>query len=194
MKCIGNVEGLALARESASTRHLEDTMNDWIQRSETKIYLMEMDREMILSQCRTLHDQNSYIQGKLCHVESECRTLHDQNSYMQGKLYHVESDNVVLRDRISVLENSSTLLTDIRNRFLSIFKRKHMDKRVTANRLTAEDWDFIDSGNIDAHGGNARFDATLYSPGGRTDIAVFQQLYGVQPSVIQEQQPITRNT
>jgi hypothetical protein len=60
-----------------------------------------------------------------------------------------------------------------------------MDKRIVANRLTDEDHDFINSGNIDAHGGNARFDATLYSPGGRTDVAVFQQLYGVHPSIIQ---------
>jgi hypothetical protein len=35
----------------------------------------------------------------------------------------------------------------------------------------------------DAHGGN--IDATLYSPaGGRTDLAVFQKLYGVHPFII----------
>lgn len=36
-----------------------------------------------------------------------------------------------------------------------------MDKRIVANRLTDEEQDFINSGNIDAHDGNARFDATL---------------------------------
>jgi hypothetical protein len=60
-----------------------------------------------------------------------------------------------------------------------------MDKRIPANRLTALDNSFIDAGNFDAHGGNARFDATLYFPGGeRTDTTVFQTLYGVDPGVI----------
>ena len=60
-----------------------------------------------------------------------------------------------------------------------------MDKRIPANRLTALDHSFIDAGNFDAHGGNARFDATLYFPDGeRTDTTVFQTLYGVDPGVI----------
>ena len=90
MKYIGNVEGLTLARDSTSTKHLENVMNDWIAKSETKFRLMEMDRATI--------------------------RLHDENSHIQGKLFYVESDNVLLlRDRIAVLENSNTLLTNIRH-------------------------------------------------------------------------------
>jgi len=72
---------------------------------------------------------------------------------LQGRLSHLESDNVLLKrdnmsfiDRITVLENSSALLTNIRNRFLSIFKRDYMAKESYGDT----DREFKDLGNIDA--------------------------------------------
>ena len=60
---------------------------------------------------------------------------------------------------------------DIRNRFLSCYKRKY-------GFADGEDWTIIGTGNEAALGGDALFDATLYQSGVRTDFGIFARVYG----------------
>ncbi|KAG0137782.1 hypothetical protein HOY82DRAFT_477328 [Tuber indicum] len=67
-----------------------------------------------------------------------------------------------------------------RNCFLSTFKR---DKLGCA---TPEDLRVIEEEQLVAHGGDARSDATLYgAPDGRTDVKIFEKLYGILPATIE---------
>ena len=88
----------------------------------------------------------------------------------------VERDN--LMNLVEMLQQGNTTLMEMRNRFLSVFKR---DK--TTSQLDTLDRGWISSGNVIAHAGSSKFDSTLYNKG-RQDIGVYKQLYGLHPAIV----------
>lgn len=65
-----------------------------------------------------------------------------------------------------------------RSRFIPRAKK---DKLGTADSL---DFEIIASVNRDVHGGNAKFDAVLYSDGIRKGDEAYTAIYGLHPEVI----------
>ncbi|PUU79213.1 hypothetical protein B9Z19DRAFT_980412, partial [Tuber borchii] len=69
----------------------------------------------------------------------------------------------------------------LRHRFLSTFRR---DKLGIKN---PQDQDYIDGGNVSAHGGDAVTDSQLYNGSeARDDFATFKCLYGFPPQIVQD--------
>ena len=87
-----------------------------------------------------------------------------------------EDKNTRLTTKVLSLAVSSKDHMQVRNRFISTFKR---DKLKTAN---PSDYEIIWEGNLAAHGGDAILDAALYiSLNKRSDIDTFEKLYGLTP-------------
>lgn len=108
----------------------------------------------------------------------QTETVEQQLSSLQQRVSTLETDKYRLLDRIDVLEEGSTTMREMRDRFLSTYKRDKLLKQ-----LNDYDLDCISAGNRTAHGGNAKYDATLYSSG-RTDYSVYIDLYGLHPAVV----------
>lgn len=116
-------------------------------------------------------------------------SMEEQLLSVKQRLSNLEAERLVERDerfvernrlleRIEVLEKSSSTLSEMRNRFLTFYKRDKMRKE-----LDASDEAFIAAGNATAHGGNAKYDAKLYD-GGRKDYNVYTKIYGLHPAVV----------
>jgi hypothetical protein len=118
-----------------------------------------------------------YAEGRL-----QTETMQQQLSSVQQRLSSIQqqmkTERVSLLNRIDNLEEGSTTLRAMRDRFLSIYKR---DKLLRP--LNDYDCDCISAGHVIAHGGNAKYDATLYDSG-RTDYSVYIELYGLHPTVV----------
>ena len=119
------------------------------------------------------------LQTEILSIKRELRDFKDQSA---KNLRRQELLNELFYERITDLESSTVPVTDIRNRFLSVYKQDKIGREFL-NR------DFIEQGNQTAHGGNARVDSSLYhsqpgKPPIRTDIETFVKLYGVHPGVI----------
>jgi len=79
-------------------------------------------------------------------------------------------------ERLRYLLRSDDCYKEVRNRYLSMFKRDSLKTHTTT------DQEIINSSNLTTHWGDAVVDASLYTePNGRTDIEVFRSLYGILP-------------
>jgi len=84
-------------------------------------------------------------------------------------------------ERLRYLLRSDDCYKEVRNRYLSTFKRDSLKTHTTT------DQEIINSGNLTAHWGDAVVDASLYTePNGRTDIEVFRSLYGILPDKMEK--------
>ncbi|KAN0072352.1 hypothetical protein V8E54_009281 [Elaphomyces granulatus] len=106
-------------------------------------------------------------------IEQELSSLKERFRAEQEKRDAEQARREDERDHLLGLINVTTL-NEMRNRFLSTYKR---DK--TASQLNSLDKGWISGGHLIAHGGNSKYDATLYSKNGRADISVYKQLYGL---------------
>ena len=111
-------------------------------------------------------------------VEQQLSSLQQRVSTLETDKYRLLDRIDVLDDRIGVLEEGSTAMRGMRDRFLSTYKRDKLLKQ-----LNDYDLDCISAGNRTAHGGNAKYDATLYDSG-RTDYSVYKELYGLHPAIV----------
>jgi hypothetical protein len=131
----------------------------------------------------------STLQTEVLSLKRELREFKDQSAknldQNVSNLRRQELLNQLLYERITGLESSTVPVTDIRNRFLSVYKRDNIGREF----LTENDRKCIETGNQTAHGGNARMDSSLYhsqsgKPPIRTDIETFVKLYGVHPGIV----------
>ncbi|KAK2752818.1 hypothetical protein FQN55_005950 [Onygenales sp. PD_40] len=77
---------------------------------------------------------------------------------------------------ISDVEGSVADLKDVRNRFISTYKRDVLGIETEADKV------MIRRGNRFVHGGDCKRDADLYeAPAQRRDFKVYMKLYGLQP-------------
>jgi hypothetical protein len=119
-------------------------------------------------QADSMEAQLLSVKQRLSNIEAERLVERDERSVERNRLL----------ERIEVLEKSSSTLSEMRNRFLTFYKRDKMRKE-----LDASDESFIAAGNATAHGGNAKYDAKLYD-GGRKDYHVYTKIYGLHPAVV----------
>ncbi|KAG0137734.1 hypothetical protein HOY82DRAFT_647053 [Tuber indicum] len=107
--------------------------------------------------------------------------LQRQSDYKDGqlagyneKIASLELHNAALVDKIKFSRNSDKDKSQLRNRFISTFKRDVLKCG------TAHDRTLISEGDEYAHGGDATADARLYSGSScRKDVYAFETLYGV---------------
>ena len=112
-----------------------------------------------------LTSQKAKFEDKFTGLETKCTGLETKCDALSNRLLAVTS-----------LQNE---YSQVRNRFISVFKR---DKLSTVNRY---DYKIIDDGNIVAHEGDAFADAALYpSLHQRSDRDTFVKLYGLSPEVV----------
>ena len=109
-------------------------------------------------------------------LESRLSNLEESHQSLQDRF--VEEQARLLK-RINNLESNNTTFLAIRNRFLSVFKRTKYGE----GALNGTDEKWISGGNNVAHGGNAKFDSTLYTTE-RKDYNVYKTLYGIHPSIV----------
>ncbi|KAK2791953.1 hypothetical protein FQN52_004395 [Onygenales sp. PD_12] len=80
---------------------------------------------------------------------------------------------------ISDVEGSVADLKDVRNRFISTYKRDVLGIETEADKV------MIRRGNRFVHGGDCKRDADLYeAPAQRQDFSVYMKLYGLQPGTV----------
>jgi len=111
----------------------------------------------------------------------------EQITSIQAKITSLNETNISLdatlsshEARIRTLISGNEAYRNIRNRFISTFKRDLLHKE------SDEDEAIITGGNHNAHGGDVEVDATLYNmpEGGRNDSEVFKKLYGLLPETV----------
>lgn len=83
-----------------------------------------------------------------------------------------------LETKLSLVSLTSEGYLDIRNRFVSMFRRDRMNQRSAVDRqaITAE--------NLFSHAGDVLADALLYEKNMRIDQSTFTLLYGFTPLMI----------
>lgn len=104
----------------------------------------------------------------------------------ETRLSTIEADNGQLKQQFEHLQNqvhdlqkSVDGFRDLRNRFISNFKRDKL------RNITDTDIQRIISGNQCAHSGNCKRDAELYEPpNARRDFDVYVALYGLNPFIV----------
>jgi hypothetical protein len=131
------------------------------------------------------HDEISALKQANLTLRDEISTLKEANLSLQDQISNLKQESSLMEhnlvtksDQITALEQCSSLLLDIRHRFLSVYKR---DNKILP--LTQHDDEWVMSGNLEAHCGNAKLDATLYFED-RNDTAVYMSLYGVHPLIV----------
>jgi hypothetical protein len=111
--------------------------------------------------------------------ESRLSRNEQEMAEVKRELSSAKHELISAKSRIINIEESLGYYKVLRNRFISTFKR---DKLFNA---TLADQCLIGDGNVWAHEGNASRDAELYdSVGGRTDVAIYETLYGLHPAVV----------
>jgi hypothetical protein len=86
----------------------------------------------------------------------EMSALQQTNLTLQEGSSLLEDTVMNLSKQVTALEQCSSLLLDIRHRFLSMYKQEHKILPLTS---FGEAW--ISPGNLEAHGSNVKLDATL---------------------------------
>ena len=115
----------------------------------------------------------------LARVSAEVQAVKDeiasQKDEFLKKLSRQEEDIIQLTNKVLGLTGLSKEYMQVRDRFISTFKRKLKTADPT-------DYTIIKEGNIAAHDGHAIVDASLYtSLKKRTDTDTFKKLYGLEP-------------
>ena len=129
------------------------------------LFLLETKKDWFAEQ----YSKTEAIEQELLALKESFRAAEEKRD--------VERDN--LMNLVEMLQQGNTTLMEMRNRFLSVFKR---DK--TTSQLDTLDRGWISSGNVIAHAGSSKFDSTLYNKKGRQDIGVYKQLYGLHPAIV----------
>ena len=123
------------------------------------------NKNIQLSQMNIQQDQINITQAQINNQQAQINSTNDM-------------DIGALKDRVLDLTLSSKEYGRLRQRFLSMYKRK---AKMT---LSDEDQRIIKEGDLVSHFGNAIADARLYSTGARRDDEIFQELYGVTVEVL----------
>ncbi|RPA88926.1 hypothetical protein L873DRAFT_1784662 [Choiromyces venosus 120613-1] len=145
-----------------------------------KLHVKKVKKEMLVGNSRRLdlanlsHPELTALKGKMAAQNAEL------DLGLKGKMaaHKAELDLVDSRqeERLRYLLRSDDCYKLVRNRYLSTFKRDDLGTH------TKTDQEIIENGNLTAHWGDAIDDSSLYTqPNGRTDVEVFQRLYGVLP-------------
>jgi len=159
------------------------TLTDAVKVDELHIKKVEDSDEMLVGNFRGLDLAN------LSHrLDTEVMALKENMVKMtkeKAKLdLTVRSQEECLRsqeERLRYLFRSDDCYKEVRNHYLSTFKRDSLKTHTTTNQ------EIINSGNLTAHWGDAVVDASLYTePNGRTDIEVFRSLYGILPDKMEK--------
>ncbi|PUU78631.1 hypothetical protein B9Z19DRAFT_1193183 [Tuber borchii] len=111
--------------------------------------------------------------------QKEITSLHgkisDQSEEISKQRQILDLTDASQEDRLRTLLDSKESYLDLRDRFVSIFKRDKL------HNATRRDHLIIAQGNAIAHGGDITSDKFLYFTRRRTDPAAFKKLYGVLP-------------
>jgi len=136
-----------------------------------ELRVQKVDEAMVVGNVRGLDLAKL---ANLAHrLDAELTGLKEAMAAQKAELDLVDS---LQEERLNDLLHSHACYGDLRERYLAKFSAVHFKVR------TKEDKEAIEEGNLAAHWGDAAFDATLYTPPNtRTDIHVFQTLYGVLP-------------
>jgi len=126
-----------------------------------------------------LTSQKAKFEDKFTGLETKCTGLETKCTGLETKCTGLETKCDALSNRLLAVTSLQNEYSQVRNRFISVFKR---DKLSTVNRY---DYKIIDDGNIVAHEGDAFADAALYpSLHQRSDRDTFVKLYGLSPEVV----------
>jgi hypothetical protein len=93
---------------------------------------------------------------------------------LESKIARVESELAQVKSELALLKQASTTYTNIRRRFLAMFKRNFF-----LPKMKQSDWDDIHRGNLEARATDLISDAKLFMD--RRDFWLFEDLYGVSP-------------
>ncbi|PGH03060.1 hypothetical protein AJ80_08755 [Polytolypa hystricis UAMH7299] len=95
------------------------------------------------------------------------------------RLKKIENELRSTERRVSDLEESVSDLKDVRNRFISTYKRDILSNDTETDRV------IIRSGNRFVHGGDCKRNAELYeAPARRRDFDIYIKLYGLHPGIV----------
>ncbi|PWW73004.1 hypothetical protein C7212DRAFT_366233 [Tuber magnatum] len=113
------------------------------------------------------------LQKLAAHEAETTKELHAKMAVHKAELDLIDSQQ---EERLRYLLRSDDCYKLVRNRYLSTFKRDYLQT------CTKADLEIIANGDLTAHWGDAIIDSSLYTqPNGRTDVEVFQKLYGILP-------------
>jgi len=130
----------------------------------------------------------------ICSIKIRLTNVEKTNSALQQANLKLEAANLKLEQAYKTLQQKmdvqECLLADLktfsdgykalRNRFLSVFKR-----RTVPEQLSNSDKDFISGGNAASHNGDCLYDAKLYfETRARRDYNVYAAIYGLAPGVV----------
>ena len=108
------------------------------------------------------------MKQQLIDIQDEARKTKESLDEVRSKLDRVVSE-------YDYFKKSYTTYTNIRCRFLAVFKRNYFPSEMESSDHAA-----INRGNLEAHAGDLIADAKLFV--GRNDTWLFKELYGVDPS------------
>jgi len=155
---VGNTRGMKYAEKMAESKALESRLSN------------------VEESLKSLQESHQSLQESQQSFQESHQSLQESHQSLQES--H-QSERARLLERISNLESNNAAFTGIRNRFLSVFKRTKYGE----GALNGADEKWISAGNNEAHGGNAKFDSTLYTTE-RKDYNVYKTLYGIHPSIV----------
>jgi len=153
---------------SLSASHKAEKASSMVQIAALKKQITAQKRKTT-SEKESLDKQIASLQTKMT---AQAKTIATQKTVL-------ELTDTSLGNRLSSVIEGNESYKNMRQRFLSTFKRDYLKEETEADHA------IITSGNKSAHGGDATLDATLYcGPGARRDFPVFQTLYGLPPKVV----------
>ncbi|OJD10188.1 hypothetical protein AJ78_08695 [Emergomyces pasteurianus Ep9510] len=125
------------------------------------------------------HYNRQMLEDRFKAVEARLKASESLLKASQSHLADVENELKSATCRISDLEESVPELKDVRNRFISTFKRDILLNDTETDRA------IIRTGNRSVHGGNCKRDAELYkAPSLRRDFDIYIKLYGLHPEIV----------
>jgi len=152
------------------------TLTDAVKVDELHIKKVQDSDEMLVGNFRGLDLAN------LSHrLDTEVVALKENMVKMTKEKAKLDLTVRSQEERLRYLLRSDDCYKEVRNRYLSTFKRDSLKTHTTT------DQEIINSGNLTAHWGDTVVDASLYTePNGRTDIEVFRSLYGILPDKMEK--------
>lgn len=132
------------------------------------------------AEVRAVKDELASLKDEIASLEDEIsQYLKKHDDEISQYLKQHDDEITQLKDRVYNLEVSSKKYMQLRNRYISTFKR---DKLCTS---TSTDHAIIRNGSQVTHVPNAITDAALYtSLNQRSDTVTFEKLYGLDPAQV----------
>ncbi|GKZ39631.1 hypothetical protein AbraIFM66950_000792 [Aspergillus brasiliensis] len=176
----------------------ESDMTTSARRSLAECLHSELYSEAIHNKMYTGNEEGLVLAGENARIpilESKIDGLQEQIKDLDSRFSKLQSEFDQLRNQGNV--RFTVGYADIRNRFLSTYRRDSMVIKPDEVREVREVREVINEGNSAAHNGSFKADAMLYRPEGfsdgydrhippRTDRDTFESLYGVDPSVAEK--------